>query len=667
VISPKYFISILFILLGIHNCQAEDIEISANTRSVIQPKNVYYSLYYNTKESVEKEIPLPFIQASSGIHSISIDLNIKTSENAYSIEFPFLNCEKIKCFATNDKGDIVDLAYSKNNNNFIFSLKSLGTGKFRINWKIESTYSIFLPLKITNEEALLDTQKRDILLYAMYFGIVIIMSLYNLFIYFSTKNISYLYYVIYTISFGSAQFALLGFFNAFIAPDNFILSKQVGVVFSGISGIFGIFFFNSFLDSKNHIKFIRKLLLGFAVSYGFVILIGFAKVFTPAFNLLNINAISVGLISLGGSAYLAFKKNRPARFFVISWLAFMVGLVVFVLTNIGVAPYNSFTKFVLPLSSVIEITLLSFALADKINILSKENETLIREQNIVLERQVIERTAQLVATNENLKDTQAQLVNSEKMASLGHLTAGIAHEINNPINFISANISPLRRDIEDYEIFVQKFNEVTEENQLEKVKEMQTLSKELDMPFLKTEIEMLLKGIDEGARRTAEIVKNLKIFSHIDKAENSYYSLNDGIQSTLHLLSHKLDIIKVETNLQELPPILCYPGKLNQIFMNILSNAVDALSAVNNAKITVNSYLLNDNIVIEFLDNGHGIPKEIQKDIFNPFFTTKEVGSGTGLGLSITLSLVHEHGGDITVISDLDQGCKFTITIPVKL
>lgn len=631
--------------------------------------------YYLTKKDHDgsrldlkrfSSIKLPFIPAAEGVHVLKFDCIISQNQNIW-LTFPFLNCEYISAALYNTDGiHVKNLSFNKHSSNYLLNIQQAPADTFSVVLKIKSSFSLFVPLKFMARARAELSEKRDDLIYSMYFGIILVMCLYNLFVYASTKSRSYLYYVLYTITFGLAQFALLGYFKSVFPDVSLISSKQTAIVFSGFSGIFGVLFFISFLEARVNLKFISKALMLFAFSYGIVIIAGSIKLFEPAFNLLNINAISVGLLGMIGSGYLAYNGHRAAKFFLLAWLAFMIGLVVFVLTNIGIAPYNNFTKFVLPLGSALEVSLLSFALADKINTLQIENETLVREQNVILEKQVAERTAELGNALESLKQTQMQLVNSEKMASLGHLTAGIAHEINNPINFISANVSPLRRDIEDYEQLMTMYGELDQNNFSERIEDIRKTAQEIDLDYLKKEIQTLLSGIDEGARRTAEIVKNLKIFSHIDKAEHSYYSVNEGLKSTLQLLTHKLGGIYIREDYGDLPPILCFPGKLNQVFMNILSNAIDALSGRTNPEIGVKSYMKDTQAFIEISDNGTGMPEEIIKDIFNPFFTTKEVGTGTGLGLSITISIIQEHGGDIKVKSELGKGTTFIISLPVR-
>lgn len=344
-------------------------------------------------------------------------------------------------------------------------------------------------------------------------------------------------------------------------------------------------------------------------------------------------------------------------------------------------------------ASAVEMALLSFALADRINILKKEkeesqaqalrvsqeNERLVLEQNVILEQKVEERTEELRESNKDLntaldtlKAAQSQLVDAEKMASLGQLTAGIAHEINNPINFVTSNIKPLQRDIQDMLSLIEKYNEIDQDVDLaKKLSEIKDYRDDLDVDYVIEEMDSLLKGIDEGAQRTAEIVRGLKNFSRLDEAELKDADINEGLLSTLTVLNSNISRSEVNLSkeLGELPVIECYPGKLNQVFMNIITNGVQAVNdnpEGKEKKILVKSDLVGDNIVIRIKDNGPGIPDDVRAKIFEPFFTTKDVGEGTGLGLSIVHSIIESHKGEIVLESAPGEGTEFIISLPVK-
>jgi signal transduction histidine kinase len=273
---------------------------------------------------------------------------------------------------------------------------------------------------------------------------------------------------------------------------------------------------------------------------------------------------------------------------------------------------------------------------------------------------------QLNTTLGKLKNTQSKLVSSEKMASLGQLTAGIAHEINNPVNFISGNIGPLTRDIEDIkELLLLVKSLENPENLREKLTKIRDFREEIEADYLFEEIELLLNGIKDGATRTKEIVLGLKNFSRLDEQDFKMADVHEGIDSTFTLLNNKLkNRIEVFRNYDpNLPRIECLPGKLNQVFMNILNNAMDAIEDTGEIHITTRQ--LDNKLEIRIRDTGSGMPKEVAEHIFEPFYTTKDVGAGTGLGLSITYGIIQQHKGDIRVESTPGEGTEFIIEIPM--
>jgi phosphoglycerate-specific signal transduction histidine kinase len=287
--------------------------------------------------------------------------------------------------------------------------------------------------------------------------------------------------------------------------------------------------------------------------------------------ILELNSMVISIFMLVTPIIILRKGFKPAKFFLVAWSMFLIGIFVYILKDMEVLPFNNFTRYTMQIGSAIETVLLSFALADRINILKKEkeesqatallalqqNEKLIIEQNIVLEKKVEQRTLELNNTLENLKGTQAQLVNAEKMASLGQLTAGIAHEINNPINFVSANVKPLKMDIEDVLALVKKYETLTPDKiTKDDFEEIEKFRKEIDIDYLKKEMEFLLLGIEDGAKRTAEIVSGLKNFSRLDESDVKEVNINDGIGSTLILLKSAVPPnTKIITHLSEIPLI----------------------------------------------------------------------------------------------------------------
>ena len=272
---------------------------------------------------------------------------------------------------------------------------------------------------------------------------------------------------------------------------------------------------------------------------------------------------------------------------------------------------------------------------------------------------------ELQKTLEDLKKAQTQLVQSEKMASLGQLVAGIAHEINNPVNFISAGVDSLSTNLKDIRQVLEIYHRVTPENVSETLREIEELKERVEYKEAIKEINTLLDSIKNGTKRTTEIVRGLRTFSRLDEDILKMADIHEGIDSTLILLHNKYkNHVEIIKNYGVLPQVECYPGQLNQVFMNILSNAIDAINE--KGTITIQTLLNKDKILISIKDNGHGIPESLKDKIFDPFFTSKGVGKGTGLGLSISQSIIGKHNGTLEMKTKQGEGSEFIITIPVS-
>ena len=271
---------------------------------------------------------------------------------------------------------------------------------------------------------------------------------------------------------------------------------------------------------------------------------------------------------------------------------------------------------------------------------------------------------ELLYTLENLKLTQSQLIQAEKMASVGVLTAGIAHELNNPINFVSGNVKPLQRDLEDVFSIIKKYEDIIETKKLDKeFRDVSALMDQLDYSFLIQEIDKLLEGIKEGAKRSSQIVKGLRSFSRLDEEQFQIYDIHEGIESSLILLHNKTkNRITIHRDYADFKSLECYPSKINQVLMNVLTNSIQAIEGKGDIYIHTLSTEIGFKIVIK--DNGTGMTPEVKEHIFEPFYTTKEVGKGTGLGLSISFGIIEQHNGQIDIISEPNKGTEFIITLP---
>lgn len=269
-------------------------------------------------------------------------------------------------------------------------------------------------------------------------------------------------------------------------------------------------------------------------------------------------------------------------------------------------------------------------------------------------------------TNVRLEEAQNQLLQSEKMASIGQLAAGVAHEINNPIGFVSSNMSSLRGYIEPVFDLLSRLVEAQQEDLPAAVRqELAALKQRVDLDFIREDLPQLLDESDDGLARVKKIVQDLKDFSRVDHADWQDADLNAGLDSTLNVVMNEVKYkAEVKKEYGNLPPVRCIAAQLNQVFMNLIVNAAHAIPKI--GLITLKTETHGDWVTVEVRDTGVGMSDEVKRRIFEPFFTTKPVGKGTGLGLSLSFSIVQKHGGRIEVQSEVGVGTSFQIWIPVK-
>ena len=309
----------------------------------------------------------------------------------------------------------------------------------------------------------------------------------------------------------------------------------------------------------------------------------------------------------------------------------------------------------------------------KLHVLAEKLE----EKNMLLEQKVVE----VSKAYEDLQQMQIKLIQSEKMSGLGQLAAGIAHEINNPINFIAGNLG----HAQEYAHNLLKIIHLYQEDYVRPTPRIQAAIDEIELEFLEEDFIKILKSINLGTQRIQEIVKSMRIFSRVDEAEVKTVNIHEGIDSTLTLLHHRLKAkpdhpeIELIKEYGQLPQVECHAGQLNQVFMNIISNAIDALDESNQQRsfaeiqqhpnrIQISTKVIDDNwVAIHISDNGRGVCDTVGPKLFDPFFTTKPIGKGTGLGLSISYQIIVEkHGGRLYCQPVLGKGIEFVIEIPIR-
>lgn len=313
----------------------------------------------------------------------------------------------------------------------------------------------------------------------------------------------------------------------------------------------------------------------------------------------------------------------------------------------------------------------------------KKEFTHLRIMNEALEREIEKRTSEFQALNTQMtlqlsarQQLEGQLVQSEKMASLGQMAAGVAHEINNPIGFVMSNLGTLTEYINAFRTLDEKYALLLAQVKTQDVKSLTPLTEAIDdyreredFTFILNDLDNLLIESREGMERIKEIVQNLKSFARVDEAEEKEADINECLRTSLKIVWNELKYkCEVETDYGELLPTYCFPGQLNQVFMNLLVNASHAIHehGVIRIKTELDPSDTDPTIVIKISDTGSGIPPELLGEIFNPFFTTKPVGKGTGLGLSIVYGIIERHRGIISVESEVGQGTTFTIRLPIQ-
>jgi signal transduction histidine kinase len=678
--------------------------LTGNELSVYQPRNNEEITQVRLATFTHNPAKIPNLGSTDKDVWVRFSLKNAGPKSTHLLKIANTTFDEAELFEFGSNGNLLDSTiisksfpfsqrkYKDPNYIFDLNLEARETRTYYI--RVKSKFPIIVPVYITQPEQQLIETGKEYLFSGAYLGIVIIMVVYNFFLYLSIRDRSYIFYVFYVLGAGLTQIGLKGFSFQFLWPGSPGFENISVILFACISGIAALLFTIEFLEIKKNfyrLYIIVCIFISLFVAGILALFVNGNMAFMVMQSATTISSIGVVIIS----SYIVFKRPSisSAKFFLVAWSVLIVGSLVFIVKDFGVLPFNMATNYSVMIASAIEMALLSFGLANRINILkkekdqsrlaalriAKENSRIIKEQNVLLEIKVKERTEELIHKNEELNTTledlqeaQMQLVESEKMASLGQLTAGIAHEINNPINFVTGNIGPLKRDVE---ILFQTINVLEDLNTQqisdeEKIKKTEEYKEEQDFDYLKMEIAHLLKGINEGASRTAEIVKSLRIFSRLDEDDLKLADINEGLDSTIVIVNNLLNKVKVNKQFSKLPLVNCYPGKLNQVFLNIISNGLFAITQKFGEEeggiLTVATELAGEDVIIKISDNGTGMSEQTKHKMFEPFFTTKDVGQGTGLGMSIAFNTVQKHNGTMQVNTKMGEGTTFILTIPIN-
>ena len=545
----------------------------------------------------------------------------------------------------------------------------------------QSIYPFQIPIVVSSENKFVEDNQFHDLFWGIYMGVMVFAFIYNFFVYLSVRERSYLYYLLYVISSVGFYLGLEGFGFQFLWPNfpGFNPIFPILVSFSNCAiTLFTLRFLRINKDQKvlfywgwtSNIIFILLAILNIAGVYGLAL--GLSQLFSL---LVCIFYITAGIVSLR-------RGVSTAKYFLIGWSAFLFLVILFILALNNVVPSNFFTTHGIFIGHMTEVLLLSFALADRINVLKTENEKKQKEiiiqleenhqlqtkVNRELEQKVEERTAELKYSLKNLKSAQSQLIQSEKMASLGELTAGIAHEIQNPLNFVN------------------NFSEVNKEL-LQEMKNEMDKGNIVDAKVIADDVIANHEKINHHGKRADAIVKGMLQHSRSSSGVKEPTDLNALADEYLRLSYHGLRAKDKEFNAtmntdfdNSIGKVYVIPQDIGRVLLNLYNNAFYAVrekkrsggaglpagQAGYQPTVSVSTKKDDNKIAISVKDNGNGISKKVVDKIFQPFFTTKPSGEGTGLGLSLSYDIIKAHGGEIKVKTEEGEFTEFIIQLPAQ-
>ena len=522
---------------------------------------------------------------------------------------------------------------------------------------------LFAPLTIGRAEDLVEHSHRFDWFYWVYCGLVLMMFAYNLLIYVFIREVEYLYYTGWVLCFAFAMFTLNGYLLLILPPGLHWATNYARSVVA-IAGIFGVAFRKRFLKTKDNTPKLHHAFSIVSILFAVVVPLFLLRFYAIGGALVQVAYLALTIVSIVVGIVLLRKGYTLAKYFLAAFGSTFIGSFVFFGFSRGLLQYSFYTNNAVLIGSSIEMILLSFILGYKLHTFRKEkeaaqmhallaaqeNERLVKEQNLLLERKVEERTRDLMTT-------QQQLVQQERLAVLGQLTAGIAHEIKNPLNFVN-NFSKLSLELfEDYR------NSASDE----------------ERTSLMEEISMNLGRIEQHGKRADGIVRRMMMHTRADTGMKESTDINalleEAIQFVYQGIRSQDETILCQFDLDlapSIPQIMVDQQAISRVFVNIVQNGIYATHEIAQAagkgyhpRMEIWTRSIDTNIEIRIRDNGPGIPENIREKIFQPFFTTRPAGKGTGLGLSMSYNVVvNGHGGMLTSVPR-DNGAEFVITLPV--
>jgi signal transduction histidine kinase len=567
-----------------------------------------------------------------------------------------------------------------------------------------------LPLVLWSGPALLEKDQHEQMIIGIYFGMLLAMFLYNLMIFLTIRDRSYLYYLFFLASSAVFQLILTGQAFEYLWPGSPYWGNQAVALFSSLMMIGALQFTRSFLQMRDGSPLLDRVMLGLVWFFMATALATFFVPYTTMLQIVTLAGTSMPLLVIASGILRWRQGARQAKFFLLAWSAMAIGGMGLIFNGIGVLPSLFLTKYGFQIGNVLEAVLLSFAMADRIRLLREEHRRVQQKATQMLEQKVRQRSeelalahqelatshsrlrqthqqleashaqlagahteleaahAELAHTHQRLQTGQQQLFLQKKMAGLGMLTAGVAHEINNPTHFTQIALQNQRVNLARFEQFV-----------------MALLDQDTH-PSVMAEFTSRFAGLHQeiatmqnGTERISAIVRDLRTFTRQDTAEKKAIHLSACLESAVHLVRARyLEQAEFTLRCDIDPEYECWPTLLNQVFVNLLLNAGQAIAekqqpggddtGVSFAKgrIQIDLRQANGALEVAVTDDGIGMSPEVQARILEPFFTTKRVGSGTGLGLAIAWGIIQKHQGTLDIASTPGLGSRFVLRLPLS-
>ena len=632
---------------------------------------------------IKSQIEVPNLNISTSSFWVRMDLKNSTPIHHLLLELAHATIDEVEfytllpngTFKVQKMGEQLNFHQRKYKHpNYIFDLYIPQGETVTYFLKVKSSEQLILPINVGTPQLISESMSTQNLIFGFYSGIVLVMFLYNLFLFFSVRDISYLYYVGYVLLVGITQAITKGYSFQYLWPDSSWLAINSMYLVPSLLDIVAIEFIKNFLQLKKLSSFSCRVLNVIIAIYLLCIALGLFGLLVVSQQIIQINSVIAALFILYEGVMLVRKGNRPAFYFLLAWSFFLICVCVFVLKNFGVIPHNQFTFYVLEIGSATEIVLISFALGDKINTYKKgrlialqEKDELLTQQNVLLDKKVSQRTEELHQTLTELKSTQSQLIQSEKL----FFAAGIAHEVNNPLSFMQQNVEILKEDLNDVKSLITQYEGINSTNFHQKIEAIEKHKKQIEIDQIYSEIDRALEDIEGGIHRTETITRGLKTFSRQNESTLETINVTENIECTLQFM--QLELTKKEINVKKefgkIPAIACDSGKLNQVFMNLFINAIYAIEhRINKAtlgQLTIKTTRVDNELIITIEDNGCGMSEETKNKLFDPFYTTKGANEGTGLGMSTVYGIIKSHQGNIKIESTLNKGSTISIHLPI--